>query len=309
MRRCPIPAKQQVAYIPDEAIDEMSKLTAGAWRLYCFLARCRNQSTGKCCPSVNLTMESIGINRGTVYTLRKELQTKSWATFNGNSVTDLFGFKSPKNQTKAESEKSDSPKIQTAIEDNKELRPNPSMAESEKSDSPNIQTSNAESKELTKSPKIQTNLDQSEKSDFLSENSDCHIGRTSKENQQIKIQGANAPIVADNPPDTKTVIWRKGVSLLREGGVPESSARTLLGKLAKDYGDEPLARAIETVEGANPANPKAYLIKVLQNIQKGVKGSEYAEERDRRARRDLARFRTDWKAKWRSQHGGGAKMG
>jgi hypothetical protein len=116
------------------------------------------------------------------------------------------------------------------------------------------------------------------------------------------VLGANAPTEAE-------VIWKKGVALLETGGMAAAAARSLLGKLAKDHGKEQLARAIETVEGANPASPREYLVKVLQNIKNGVKGNEYAEERKRSAQRDLARFRTDWKAKLRAARDGRAEVG
>jgi uncharacterized phage protein (TIGR02220 family) len=88
-----------MAFIPDEAIDRMTELSAGAWRLYCFLARCRNQRTGRCFPSVGVTMETIGTKRRQTFELRRELAQKKWATFDGDTVTRLFGFDSAKNRT------------------------------------------------------------------------------------------------------------------------------------------------------------------------------------------------------------------
>jgi hypothetical protein len=88
-----------MAFIPDEAIDRMTELSAGAWRLYCFLARCRNQKTGKCCPSLNLIMETTGIKKSQTYEFRKELIRAGWAVFDGNNVISLFGFKIPESRT------------------------------------------------------------------------------------------------------------------------------------------------------------------------------------------------------------------
>jgi hypothetical protein len=127
--------------------------------------------------------------------------------------------------------------------------------------------------------------------------------------------GTNVPAADAAPPPqnpdalVNAAIWQRGVLLLKTGGVAEGAARTFLGKMAKDYGKAVLAQAIETVEGANPASPREYLVKVLQNLKKGVKPNDYAEERKRIAQLDLARFRTDWKAKFRAARDGRAKMG
>lgn len=88
-----------MAFIPDDAIDRMAELSAGAWRLYCFLARCRNQRDGRCHPSLHLTMETIGTKRRQTFELRKELAAAGWATFDGNTVSNLLGFDSAKNRT------------------------------------------------------------------------------------------------------------------------------------------------------------------------------------------------------------------
>ena len=92
-----------MALIPDEAVDRMyGELTSGARDLYIYLARCRNQKTGKCCPSVQTIMSSIGLSRGQVYAIRKELDFKGWAKFQANNAELLIGFnilKSLENQT------------------------------------------------------------------------------------------------------------------------------------------------------------------------------------------------------------------
>lgn len=147
-----------MAYVPDEAIDSFSELSKGARLLYVFLCRVRNQETGRCFPSVSTTMASLGVNKPTVYALRKELASKGWATFDGDWIVQLRGFSpSLKNQTFKTATKalsSDSLKNQTKPE-----------SESEKSDS------------TSKKPYIE-----SEKSEFQSEKSDSHI----RNNQQIE---------------------------------------------------------------------------------------------------------------------------
>jgi hypothetical protein len=88
-----------MAFIPDEAVDGMTKLSAGAWRLYCFLARCRNQKSGKCCPSVRVTAEAIDVHPKNIFKLRNELTQAGWAQFDGDNATGLLGFNGSKNAT------------------------------------------------------------------------------------------------------------------------------------------------------------------------------------------------------------------
>lgn len=85
--------------IPNEAIDRMTELSAGALRLYLFLAHCRNTKTGKCCPSVGTTAEAIGVHRRNIFKLRNELAAAGWARFDGDNATGLLGSNSGKNAT------------------------------------------------------------------------------------------------------------------------------------------------------------------------------------------------------------------
>ena len=78
--------------IPNEAIDRMTELSAGAWRLYCVLARYRNHKTGKCYPSVSTLSQVMKIDRRHVFRLRSELAQLGWARFDGSNVTELLGF-------------------------------------------------------------------------------------------------------------------------------------------------------------------------------------------------------------------------
>lgn len=88
-----------MALIPDVAVDRMTELSASAWRLYCVLARHRNQKTGRCFPSVQTSAEAIGVHPRNIFKLRKELTAAGWAVFDGNEVKLLFGFDSVKNTT------------------------------------------------------------------------------------------------------------------------------------------------------------------------------------------------------------------
>ncbi len=140
-----------MAYVPDAAIDNFSELSKGARLLYVFLCRVRNQETGRCFPSVPTTMTALGVNKPTVYALRKELASKKWATFDGDKVAQLLGF-------------SESLKNQTTKTENKVV----SISRAAKSEKSDFQSEKSDF--------------QSEKSDFQSEKSDSHI----RNNQQIE---------------------------------------------------------------------------------------------------------------------------
>lgn len=78
----------------------MTELSAGALRLYLFLADCKNTKTGKCCPSVGVTAEAIGVHKRNIFKLRNELAAAGWARFDGDNATELLGSDSGKNTTK-----------------------------------------------------------------------------------------------------------------------------------------------------------------------------------------------------------------
>src|SRR5262245_63242292 len=77
--------------VPDEAIDRMGELSANAWRLYCYLLRCRNRKTGLCNPSAAKCARAIGISPRYIFILRAELEKAGWAQFDDGAASGLFG--------------------------------------------------------------------------------------------------------------------------------------------------------------------------------------------------------------------------
>jgi len=61
-------------------------------------------------------------------------------------------------------------------------------------------------------------------------------------------------------------IWKAGVDMLSRAKVPEAQARTMLGKLAKDFGKPVAHEAISAAVLEQPVDPKAYLRKTCQAI-------------------------------------------
>lgn len=69
-------------------------------------------------------------------------------------------------------------------------------------------------------------------------------------------------------------IWKDGVDLLKQSGVSEKNARSLLGKLAKENGNELLAECIAVAQAKNPVNAEEFLIGVLKDRNKNTKPAE-----------------------------------
>lgn len=68
-------------------------------------------------------------------------------------------------------------------------------------------------------------------------------------------------------------IWTEGIELLTESGMADTNARSLLGKLGKEYGRELLGECIAATQAANAINAHEYLIKTLQNRKNGLNGN------------------------------------
>ena len=85
---------------------------------------------------------------------------------------------------------------------------------------------------------------------------------------------------ADAPDDHDETIWKTGVRML---GGAESSARTLLGKLCKEHGKPKVAGAIGATAIARPADPKSYIVKILEN-QKHDRPAIGVQQADRLAK-------------------------
>lgn len=68
------------------------------------------------------------------------------------------------------------------------------------------------------------------------------------------------------PPDEnpEAAIWNSGKSLLSRSGLDVRQAGAFLGKLVKDHGKDAVATAVSVTLANNAADPKTYLIAVLQ---------------------------------------------
>ncbi|HKX82685.1 MAG TPA: hypothetical protein VJL58_00565 [Pyrinomonadaceae bacterium] len=70
------------------------------------------------------------------------------------------------------------------------------------------------------------------------------------------------------PDPVERRIWNDGVELLTRTGSSDASARSLLGRLARDHGPVALAQGIAATQAVNAADPKTYLLGVLRPASK-----------------------------------------
>lgn len=104
---------------------------------------------------------------------------------------------------------------------------------------------------------------------------------------------AAAAAVADQQPEeggegdpVETRIWRDGVELCSRSKMADKQIRPFLGRMAKEYGKQRLAEAIAVTQAANPPDPKAYLVAVLQRRAEkapAIKRDTYAKNEEFKA--------------------------
>ena len=62
-------------------------------------------------------------------------------------------------------------------------------------------------------------------------------------------------------------VWNAAVSVLADGGCPESQRRTFMGKLVKDYGFPVAKQAVEAAVIEQPASARDYLKATCQRLK------------------------------------------
>jgi len=101
-----------------------------------------------------------------------------------------------------------------------------------------------------------------------------HISSSSSTSNKTLPNGKGDKAAADTASRANTAqqkdpverrIWTDGIHLISNNGVTEAQARTLLGRLARDYGKRMLAESIAATQAENPADPKAFLIAALRH--------------------------------------------
>ena len=70
--------------------------------------------------------------------------------------------------------------------------------------------------------------------------------------------------------------------MMTTGGMKEAQARSFLGKLAKEYGNEKLAEALSVTFARNAINPQEFVIAVLKERKntRPKQGKTYQEKLD-----------------------------
>lgn len=81
----------------------------------------------------------------------------------------------------------------------------------------------------------------------------------------LKVAADAAEKTVEPPSDpVQERIWKDGRDLLTRSGMTDSNAGGFLGLMAKQFGSEPLAEAIASTQAKNAADPKTYIVAVLQ---------------------------------------------
>lgn len=99
----------------------------------------------------------------------------------------------------------------------------------------------------------------------------------------------------------KVELWRAAVSVLEQGGCPESQARTFMGKLVKDYGQDIVRDAVTAAVATQPADAREYLKATCLHAagkRKRPNQQEQLEESNRLAGEQ-------WEAEMRAKMAGG----
>lgn len=86
---------------------------------------------------------------------------------------------------------------------------------------------------------------------------DGREGKGKEGNSEAKASGAKAPMTTDE------IIFGYGVPLLTNAGTPEKQARTFLGGLRKQHGDEVLVNTLRDCLKAKPLQPLEWIAAVL----------------------------------------------
>jgi len=84
-------AGKPVAFVPDQAIEQMNDLTGRAFKLYAYYCK-RADEHGECYPSLALTAHDCGWQKSHASEARKELITKGWICFDGQVISCQVGF-------------------------------------------------------------------------------------------------------------------------------------------------------------------------------------------------------------------------
>lgn len=86
--------------------------------------------------------------------------------------------------------------------------------------------------------------------------------------------GASA---AASPQGSDFTIWRLGAGkLMSASGMEEQAARSLLGGLCKTHGKERVAEVVTKMLAQEPADPKTYLVSILQDRSKNGSNKQHS---------------------------------
>jgi len=113
---------------------------------------------------------------------------------------------------------------------------------------------------------------------------------TKTDNSEADASGAAAPPPppAPNPADLRAAVFASGVPLLTSTGIPDRSARSLLGRWRQKFGDGAVLDALSAAQHQTPSDPVAWITATLETRNGQRTRHDRDTPRDPLLRRDLA---------------------
>lgn len=87
-----------MAYIPDDAIEDCTSISASAFRLYCLICKRRNHANRYAFLHKKTASRLLGLSRSQTFRAFNELESAQWILIEGIRVSPIYGDFSPVNR-------------------------------------------------------------------------------------------------------------------------------------------------------------------------------------------------------------------
>lgn len=114
--------------------------------------------------------------------------------------------------------------------------------------------------------------------------------KDTEQNEREDSAKAGASAVDEKRRQQNFDIWELGVGKLMATGTAENHARSYIGKLRQEHGDEVLSEAITKMLRTNPVEPRAYLSGILRGRIASRNGTSKADQSIAAAERVAAKY-------------------
>lgn len=92
--------------------------------------------------------------------------------------------------------------------------------------------------------------------------------------------GTNVPAASAAPPDLLDTIWKVGAQILVTSGISEATARSFLGMLCKQHGDDAVAEKVAYLTVHPSADPRSWLKGALNGTHREIRAGGTAARVD-----------------------------